>query len=127
MANKEALDITEKAFLALAEDRKVYKSAVILNGITVRTVEFEKSTKGTTVVLFTAANTESALGIRMLFDGTLANELRVVRVTKGDLKLSVSYIVTGIKIPLRKPKKVKTGSVFDQNDTLDYLKKRRGE
>jgi hypothetical protein len=127
MATDKDADFAEQAFFALQEDRKVYKSAVVLNGTLVRTVEFEKSTKGTTVVMFNAASNESALGMRMLFDGTLRKEAIIVRVTRAERKLSVSYTTTGIKVLPKKPKRLKTGSVFEQNDTLEFLKKRRGE
>jgi len=115
LANNEAADLAEKAFLALSENTKLYKSAVILNGTTVRTVEFEIATKGTAVVIFHATGTESALGMRMLFDGTLNKEVIILRVTRTELKLSVTYRLTGIKAkPKGKPKK------FTFEDTNGY-------
>jgi len=127
MATDKDTDVAEQAFTALVEDKKVYRSAVIVDSTVVRTVEQEKDRKGETVVKFNTASYENALGVTMLFDGTLRKEITIVRVTRAERKLSVSYIVTGIKIPPKKAKKIKTGSVFEENGTLQFLKKRRGE
>lgn len=124
MATVKDADVAEQAFIALQEDRKVYKSAVILNETTVRTVEFEKSTKGTTVVVFNAAGNESALGMRMLFDWTLMKEAIIVRVTRTERKLSVSYITTGVK---RKPVKAPRHFTLKDTDGYELVDKETGE
>ncbi len=124
LANKEAADLAEKAFLALSTNTKIYKSAVILNGITVRTVEFELSTKGTTVVIFNAVDTESALGMRILFDGTLNKEIIILSVTRTEQKLSITYRLTGIKARQKsKPKKY----TFEDTNGYELVDEESGE
>jgi len=127
MATDKDVDVAEQAFTALVEDKKVYRSAVIIDSTVVRTVEQEKDRKGETVVKFNTTSYENAFGMTMLFDGTLRKEITIVRVTRAERKLSVSYIVTGLKVLPKKAKKIKTGSVFEENGTLQFLKKRRGE
>lgn len=124
MATDKDADVTEQAFTALIEDKKVYRSAVIIDNTIVRTVEQEKDRKGETVVKFNTASYESAVGIRMLFDGTLRKEITIVRVTRAERKLSVSYIVTGVK---RKPAKEPRRFTLKDTNGYELVDKETGE
>jgi len=127
MATDKDTDVAEQAFTALIENTKVYRSAVIIDSTVVRTVEQEKDRKGEAVIKLNTTSYENAFGMTMLFDGTLRKEMIIVRVTRAERKLSVSYIVTGLKVQPKKKAKLKTGSAFEQNDTLNFLKKRKGD
>ena len=123
-------EVAIEIFNALRDEKKDYRSAVIVNSTKVRTVECERGKLHGGVVILNAATYESALGVRMLLDGTLNREVKITGVVGDETKkqLTVSFVTTGIK-PLKKKAKLRidTGSVFERDETLDFWKKKRGE
>ena len=117
-------------FTTLRDETKDYRSAVVVDSTKVRMVECERGKLHGGVIILNAATIESALGIRMLLDGTLNREVKIVGVvgTETNKQLTVSFVTTGIK-PLKKKAKLKvdTESVYEGDETLDFWKKKRGE
>jgi hypothetical protein len=117
-------------FTMLRDEKKDYRSAVVIDSTKVRMVECERGKLHGGVIVLNAATIESALGIRMLLDGTLNREVKIISVvgTETNKQLTVSFVTTGIK-PLKKKAKLKvdTESVYEGDETLDFWKKKRGE
>jgi hypothetical protein len=115
MIEEKNVQIALNCFCSLAKEETDYRSAVVIDSTIVRAIECERGKKNGSVIKLTAANYASAASIRMLFDGTLNREIVITDVTRAELKLSVSYIVTGIKTK-KKQKSIKifTGSEFEE-------------